>query len=148
MTFLFICIKLLYTLATHSRTKCRELRTKIRLRGATYFMKWKFMRVVKNQESTNRELFWPILKVFKNRYWLWLPKLEADWICQMQKLYIQGNHFFLKLKSKNLQIRYNLGGWKNQSKKFQQLISASAIGRLPIFFMTKQSALPIVKNSQ
>ena len=41
---------------------------------------------------------------------------------------------------------YFLG--KSKSKKFQQSVSASVISRLPIFFMTKQSALPIVKVSQ
>jgi len=41
---------------------------------------------------------------------------------------------------------YFLG--KSKSKKFQQSESVSVISRLPIFFMTKQSALPIVKISQ
>ena len=43
---------------------------------------------------------------------------------------------------------YNSDRWENQSKKYQQSVLASVIGRSPIFFMTKQSALPIMKISQ
>ena len=40
----------------------------------------------RSQGSTNGGLFWPILKVFNNQKWFWLPKLEADYFGQIQNV--------------------------------------------------------------